>query len=127
MTAKIIAGPWKKTDQTERELEKAQLLSDCDSIASDCMVSVLHILVEHGMAPEDPDDEHIEYVVFLSELIKSIVYANVKLEHPFQDMVEAIVIKSMNINNERTFSIDYQLLNQMLESVKNVEDEKDPA
>ena len=66
-------------------------------------------------------------MVFLSELIKSIVYTNVKLEHPFQDMVEAIVIKSMNINNERTFSIDYQLLNQMLESVKNFEDEKDPA
>ena len=106
MTAKVIRGPWKKTDQTEKELEKAQLLADCDQIAS---------------------DEHIEYVVFLSELIKSIVYANVKLEHPFQDMVEAIVIKSMNINNERTFSIDYQLLNQMLESVKNFEDEKDPA
>ena len=127
MTADIIAGPWKKTDQTEKELEKAQLLADCDQIASDCMVSVLHTLAECGMAPEDPDDEHIEYVVFLSELIKSIVYTNVKLEHPFQDMVEAIVIKSMNINNERTFSIDYQLLNQMLESVKNFEDEKDPA
>ena len=127
MTAKVIRGPWKKIDQTEKELEKAQLLADCDQNSSDCMVSVLHTLAECGMAPEDPDDEHIEYVVFLSELIKSIVYANVKLEHPFQDMVEAIVIKSMNINNERTFSIDYQLLNQMLESVKNVEDEKDPA
>tara|TARA_B100000519_G_C13873519_1_gene264808 strand:+ start:133 stop:516 length:384 start_codon:yes stop_codon:yes gene_type:complete len=127
MTADIITGPWKKIDQTEKELEKAQLLADCDQISSDCMVSVLHTLAECGMAPEDPDDEHIEYVVFLSELIKSIVYTNVKLEHPFQDMVEAIVIKSMNINNERTFSIDYQLLNQMLESVKNVEDEKDPA
>ena len=127
MTADVIKGPWKKVDQTEKELEKAQLLAECDSIASDCMVSVLQNLVENGMAPEDPDDEHIEYVVFLSELIKSIVYANVKLEHPFQDMVEAIVIKSMNINNERTFSIDYQLLNQMLESVKNFEDEKDPA
>ena len=127
MTAKVIRGPWKKTDQTEKELEKAQLLADCDQISSDCMVSVLRTLAECGMAPEDPDDEHIEYVVFLSELIKSIVYTNVKLEHPFQDMVEAIVIKSMNINNERTFSIDYQLLNQMLESVKNVEDEKDPA
>ena len=127
MTAEIIAGPWKKTEQTEKELEKAQLLADCDQISSDCMVSVLRTLAECGMAPEDPDDEHIEYVVFLSELIKSIVYTNVKLEHPFQDMVEAIVIKSMNINNERTFSIDYQLLNQMLESVKNVEDEKDPA
>ena len=127
MTAKVIRGPWKKTDQTEKELEKEQLLADYDQIASDCMVSVLHTLAECGMAPEDPDDEHIEYVVFLSELIKSIVYANVKLEHPFQDMVEAIVIKSMNINNERTFSIDYQLLNQMLESVKNFEDEKDPA
>ena len=127
MTAKVIPGPWKKTDQTEKELEKAQLLADCDQISSDCMVAVLHTLAECSMAPEDPDDEHIEYVVFLSELIKSIVYANVKLEHPFQDMVEAIVIKSMNINNERTFSIDYQLLNQMLESVKNFEDEKDPA
>ena len=127
MTADIITGPWKKIDQTEKELEKAQLLADCDQISSDCMVSVLHTLAECGMAPEDPDDEHIEYVVFLSELIKSIVYTNVKLEHPFQDMVEAIVIKSININNERTFSIDYQLLNQMLESVKNVEDEKDPA
>ena len=127
MTADIITGPWKKIDQTEKELEKAQLLADCDQIASDCMVSVLHTLAECNMAPEDPDDEHIEYVVFLSELIKSIVYTNVKLEHPFQDMVEAIVIKSMNINNERTFSIDYQLLNQMLESVKNFEDEKDPA
>jgi len=127
MTADIITGPWKKIDQTEKELEKAMILSDCDQIASDCMVSILHTLVDHDMAPEDPDDEHIEYVVFLSELIKSIVYTNVKLEHPFQDMVEAIVIKSMNINNERTFSIDYQLLNQMLESVKNFEDEKDPA
>ena len=127
MTADVIKGPWKKVDKTEQELEKAQLLADCDQISSDCMVAVLHTLAECGMAPEDPDDEHIEYVVFLSELIKSIVYANVKLVHPFQDMVEAIVIKSMNISNERTFSIDYQLLNQMLESVKNVEDEKDPA
>ena len=127
MTADIIAGPWKKTDQTEKELEKAQLLADCDQIASDCVVSVLHTLAECGMAPEDPDDEHVEYVVFLSELIKSIVYSNVKLDHPFQEMVEVLIEKSINVSNERTFSIDYQLLNQMLESVKNVEDEKDPA
>ena len=126
MTADIIAGPWKKTDQTEKELEKAQLLADCDQIASDCVVSVLHTLAECGMAPEDPDDEHIEYVVFLSELIKSIVYSNVKLDHPFQEMVETLVDKSINISNERTFSIDYQLLTQMLESL-GFEDEKDPA
>ena len=126
MTADIIAGPWKKTDQTKKELEKAQLLADCDQIASDCVVSVLHTLAECGMAPEDPDDEHIEYVVFLSELIKSIVYSNVKLDHPFQEMVETLVDKSINISNERTFSIDYQLLTQMLESL-GFEDEKDPA
>tara|TARA_R100001079_G_C4384157_1_gene124418 strand:+ start:336 stop:716 length:381 start_codon:yes stop_codon:yes gene_type:complete len=126
MTADIIAGPWKKTDQTEKELEKAQLLADCDQIASDCVVSVLHTLAECGMAPEDPDDEHVEYVVFLSELIKSIVYSNVKLDHPFQEMVETLVDKSINISNERTFSIDYQLLTQMLESL-GFEDEKDPA
>ena len=109
MTAEIIAGPWKKTDQTEKELEKAQLLADCDQIASDCVVSVLHTLAECGMAPEDPDDEHVEYVVFLSELIKSIVYSNVKLDHPFQEMVEVLIDKSINVSNERTFSIDYQL------------------
>ena len=56
MTAEIIAGPWKKTDQTEKELEKAQLLADCDQIASDCMVSVLHTLAECGI----PILEHIQ-------------------------------------------------------------------
>ena len=62
MTAKVIRGPWKKTDQTEKELEKAQLLADCDQIASACMVSVLHTLAECSMAPEDPDDENIAYI-----------------------------------------------------------------
>ena len=73
MTAKVIPGPWKKTDQTEKELEKAQLLADCDQISSDCMVAVLHTLAECGMAPEDPDDEHIEYVVFLSPIKPKVI------------------------------------------------------
>ena len=50
MTADIITGPWKKNNQSEKEMQKAQILAECDGIASDCMVSVLQILVENGMA-----------------------------------------------------------------------------
>ena len=41
MTADVIEGPWKKSDKSEKELEKARILADCDSIASDCVVAVL--------------------------------------------------------------------------------------
>ena len=48
MTADIIKGPWKKVDPTEKQLEKAQILADCDQIASECVVSFLQSLVENG-------------------------------------------------------------------------------
>ena len=87
MTADVIEGPWKKSDKSEKELEKARILADCDSIASDCVVAVLQSLVESDMAPEDPDDENIVYIMFLSEVVKAITYSNVGIEHPFQDIV----------------------------------------
>ena len=128
MTADIIAGPWKKTDQTERELEKAQLLSDCDSIASDCMVSVLHTIVEHGMAPEDPDDENLEFVMFLSEVLKSITYASVEIDHPFQDIINLLIKKEVLPNNDKQFYIDYHLLKKTMDTMREYDNpEKDPA
>ena len=91
MTADIIKGPWKKVDPTEKQLEKAQILADCDQIASECVVSCLQSLVENGMAPEDPDDDNIQNIMFLSEVLKSMVYESVEIDHPFQDVIEASV------------------------------------
>ena len=125
MTADIIAGPWKKTDQTEKELEKAMILSDCDQIASDCMVSILHTLVDHDMAPEDPDDENCGYLLFLSEVLKSMIYANVQIDHPVQDLVDVLVRKEVMIDNDKHFYMDYHLLKKMMDSINDKE--KDPA
>jgi hypothetical protein len=123
MTADIITGPWKKNNQSEKEIQKAQMLAMCDALASDCMVSILHILVEHDMAPEDPDDDNIQNIMFLSEVLKSMIYENVGVDHPFQDMIETLVKKTVLPNNEKQFYVDYHVLQEMIDSMK----EKDPA
>ena len=127
MTADVIKGPWKKVDKTEQELEKAQLLAECDSIASDCMVSVLQNLVENGMAPEDPDDENIAYIMFLSEMLKSVTYANVEVHHPFQDIIRLLTGSNVLIDNTREFYIDYDSIARVIEYLQIEEPEKDPA
>ena len=127
MTADVIKGPWKKVDKTEKELEKAQLLAECDSIASDCMVAVLQRLVENGMAPEDPDDENIAYMMFLSEMLKSVTYANVEVHHPFQDIIRLLTGSDVHIDNTREFYIDYDSIARVIEYLQIEKPEKDPA
>ena len=128
MTADIIKGPWKKVDPTEQQLEKAQILADCDQIASECVVSCLQSLVENGMAPEDPDDENIVYIMFLSEVLKSTTYASVEIDHPFQDIINLLIKKEVLPNNDKQFYIDYHLLKKTIDTMKEYDNpEKDPA
>ena len=125
MTADVITGPWKKIDPTEQQLEKAQILADCDSIASECVVSVLQNLVENGMAPEDPDDENIIYIMFLSEVLKAITYSNVGVDHPFQDVVYLLTGQEINVDNTKQYYIDYHAVQNAVEYLKGIG--KDPA
>ena len=127
MTADVITGPWKKVDQTEKELEKAKLLAECDSIASECMVSVLQNLVENGMAPEDPDDENIAYIMFLSEMLNAVTYANADIDHPFQDMVHLLTARDVLPDNTKEFYVDYDTVKNVINYLQESKTEKDPA
>ena len=125
MTADVIEGPWKKSDKREKELEKARILAECDSIASDCVVAVLQSLVESDMAPEDPDDENIVYIMFLSEVVKAITYSNVGIEHPFQDIVYLLTGKEVGIDNSKQYYVDYHAVQNAVEYLRK--NGKDPA
>jgi hypothetical protein len=125
MTADVIEGPWKKSDKSEKELEKARILADCDSIASDCVVAVLQSLVESDMAPEDPDDENIVYIMFLSEVVKAITYSNVGIEHPFQDIVYLLTGKEVGIDNSKQYYVDYHAVQSAVEYLRK--NGNDPA
>ena len=98
MTADVIEGPWKKSDKSEKELEKARILADCDSIASDCVVAVLQSLVESDMAPEDPDDENIVYL---------------------------LTGKEVGIDNSKQYYVDYHAVQNAVEYLRK--NGKDPA
>ena len=106
MTAEIITGPWKQTESTIDEVEKAKLKSVCDQITSDCTVSILEHLVENDMAPEDPDDESITYVMFLTELVRAITYRSINVKHSFQDIVTLLSGVQIEIDNSKHFYID---------------------
>lgn len=127
MSAEIINGPWAKkpSDLTAKELETAKVLAACDQITSDCTVAVLQILVENGIAPDDPDDENIVYIMFLTELLKAITYKNVDIEHPFQDIADMLSGTEIHMNNDKHYYVDYNLVSDVIDYLKSKE--KDPA
>tara|TARA_B100000482_G_C12531341_1_gene268587 strand:- start:28 stop:411 length:384 start_codon:yes stop_codon:yes gene_type:complete len=127
MTADIIKGPWAKTSSksTVEEIEMAKILAECDQITSDCTIAVLQNLVESGIAPEDPDDENITYIMFLTELLKAVTYKSVNIEHPFQDIVSLLCGAEYHINNEKHYYIDYHKVEDAINYLKSRE--KDPA
>ncbi len=126
MSAEIINGPWAKkpSDLTAKELETAKILAACDQITSDCIIAVLQILVENGIAPDDPDDENIVYIMFLTELLKAITYKNVDIEHPFQDIVP-LLCGLDHENNNKHYYIDYHAVEEAIQFLKSKD--KSPA
>ena len=124
MTADVIEGPWKKIDKTEKELEIARVLAECDQITSDCVVDVLQNLVENGIAPDDPDDESIVYIMFLTDLIKAIVYKGADIEHPFQD-IAFMLCGTAEEDGKKDYYVDYNLVSDVIDYLKSKE--KEPA
>ena len=123
MTAEIITGPWAK-NSTSEELEAAKVLAECDRIVSDCTISVLQNLVESGIAPDDPSDESIRYILFLTELLKGATYYNYNIEHPFQEVVSLLCGTEYN-NDEKHFYIDYNKIESIINFLKS--EDKSPA
>ena len=123
MTAEIITGPWKK-NSTAEEIEAAKVLAECDRVVSDCTISVLQNLVESGIAPDDPSDESIRYILFLTELLKGATYHNYKIKHPFQEVVSLLCGTEYN-NDEKHFYIYYSKVESIISFLKS--QEKDPA
>jgi hypothetical protein len=123
MTAEIITGPWAK-NSTSEELEAAKVLAECDRIVSDCTISVLQNLVESGIAPDDPSDENITYILFLTELLKGATYHNYKIKHPFQEVVSLLCGTEYN-NDEKHFYIDYSKVESVINFLKS--EDKNPA
>ena len=124
MTADVIEGPWKKIDKTEKELETAKVLAECDQITSDCVVDVLQNLVENGIAPDDPDDENIVYIMFLTDLIRAIVYKSADIEHPFQD-IAFMLCGTAEEDGKKDYYVDYNLVSDVIDYLKSKE--KEPA
>ena len=124
MTADVIEGPWKKIDKTEKELEIARVLAECDQITSDCVVDVLQNLVENGIAPDDPDDENIVYIMFLTDLIRAIVYKSADIEHPFQD-IAFMLCGTAEEDGKKDYYVDYNLVSDVIDYLRSKE--KEPA
>jgi len=120
MTADIINGPWKKHIKSDKELEQARVFAECDRIVSDCTIAVLQNLVENGIAPDDPDDENITYILFLTELLKGVAYKSFDIGHPFQDIV-ALMCATEQENNSKNYYIDYNAVEDAITFLKNRE------
>ena len=60
-------------------------------------------------------------------MLKSVTYANVGVEHPFQDIIRLLTGSNVLIDNTREFYIDYDSIARVIEYLQIEEPEKDPA
>ena len=122
MTADIITGPWanKPSKVTAEELEAAKVLAECDRIVSDCTIAVLQNLVESNIAPDDPDDENIIYIMFLTELLKGVTYKSFGINHPFQEIIPLLCGTEYE-KDQKHFYVDYEKVEDAISFLKNRE------
>jgi len=118
MTANIITGPWKQKKSMINDVEKAKIKSACDQITSDCTVSILQHLVENDMAPEEADDEDITYIIFLTELLRAIIYKSVDMKHPFQNLVTLLSVMQIEVDNSKNYYIDDDAIEDVINFLK---------
>ena len=81
-------------------------------------------MVENGIAPDDPDDENIVYIMFLTDLIKAIVYKSADIEHPFQD-IAFMLCGTAEEDGKKDYYVDYNLVSDVIDYLRSKE--KEPA
>ena len=126
MTADVIEGPWAKNSSksTADELEAAKILAGCDQVVSDCTIAVLQNLVENGIAPDDPDDENIIYIMFLTELLKGVTYKSFGINHPFQEIIPLLCGEEYE-KGQKHFYVDYEKVESVINYLKS--EDKNPT
>lgn len=114
MTDNVIMFPGLKrpdaVPQTVEELEekiKTNRIEHVENLLADMIPDIIHMFGVYGLDIED--DKYTKDVAMIIESIKSLLYKQSRVEHPFHTMIDSVF--ECNYNDDNTIGYTYTLPN----------------
>lgn len=118
---KIIQFPNKMVDKPEFKITDTAIKLHTDIKVADHLTEGLVVNMIHNMNANDVDTEDPEFIKdigFLIELVKSIIYRDMGIKHPMQQMVDIFVNSAYDEEQGLYTEFDYGSMEQVVEDLK---------
>ena len=123
-SAQIIKGPWKKRRvkvPNEAEKRLREEIEFAEDINEQLMVDIIHTLNENGY-----DVQSTVFVcdmAFVSESLRALLYKQVGIKHPLNDIMPEMIIAEFDDKNKVTTMFDVE---KAVEVIEYFEDDDAP-
>ena len=123
-SAQIIKGPWKKRKvkvPNEAEKRLREEIEFAEDINEQLMVDIIHTLNENGYDVQSTD--FVCDMAFVSESLRALLYKQVGIKHPLNDIMPEMIITEFDDKNKVTTMFDVE---KAVEVIEYFEDDDDP-
>ena len=121
----VLKGPWKRA-KTVKKSQTEKISNDmafAEDVAESVMIPMIHGLSENGV--DIKSDTFVSEIGFINEIVKSIMYRNMKYPHPMNELIETVMSTKKESVEDVYSKFDYEKIEDMLDSLKKDDEEDD--
>ena len=121
----VLKGPWKRA-KTVKKSQTEKISNDmafAEDVAESVMIPMIHGLSENGV--DIKSDNFVAEIGFINEIVKAIMYRNMKYPHPMNELIETVMSTKKESVEDVYSKFDYEKIEDMLDSLKKDDEEDD--
>ena len=121
----VLKGPWKRV-KTVKKSQTEKISNDmafAEDVAESVMIPMIHGLSENGV--DIKSDNFVAEIGFINEIVKAIMYRNMKYPHPMNELIETVMSTKKESVEDVYSKFDYEKIEDMLDSLKKDDEEDD--
>jgi len=121
----VLKGPWKRV-KTVKKSQTEKISNDmafAEDVAESVMIPMIHGLSENGV--DIKSDNFVAEIGFINEIVKAIMYRNMKYPHPMNQLIETVMSTKKESVEDVYSKFDYEKIEDMLDSLKKDDEEDD--
>ena len=121
----VLKGPWKRAKSVKKsQTEKiSNDMAFAEDVAESVMIPMIHGLSENGV--DIKSDNFVAEIGFINEIVKAIMYRNMKYPHPMNQLIETVMSTKKESVEDVYSKFDYEKIEDMLDSLKKDDEEDD--
>ena len=126
---KIIQFPNKMRIKPEFKIDNHAIRLHTDIKVADHLTEGLVVNMIHNMGENDIDTENPEFIKdigFLIELVKAIIYRDMDIKHPMQQMVDIFVNSAYDDEQGLYTEFDYGCMEEVVKELRSEVNDNEP-